>query len=69
MDGAWGIIFAGEGSGADLFGRCSLTSFRCGERSHLQDHEDALEYVDEKSEGSYHTPKVAKENSVPCPLN
>ena len=68
MDGAWGIISAGEGSGGDLFKRCSLASFRCRERSHLQDCEDALEYVDEKSEGSYHTPKIAKENSVPLPI-
>ena len=38
---------------------------RCGERSHLGDREDALEYADQCSEGSYHSPKVAEENTVP----
>ena len=27
-----------------------------------------MEYVDARSEGSYHTPKVAKENVVPLPV-
>ena len=39
--------------------------FRCGERSRLEDGEDALEYADAHSEGSYHPPKVAEENVVP----
>ena len=38
---------------------------RCGEHSHQHDREDALEYIDECSKGSYHTPKVAEENMVP----
>ena len=38
---------------------------RCGECSCRGDREDALEYTDERSEGSYHPPKVAKENTVP----
>ena len=37
---------------------------RCGERSHCEDREDALEYADTRSEGSYHPPKVAEENVV-----
>ena len=35
---------------------------RCGERSHREDWEDALEYTDVHSKGSYHPPKVAEEN-------
>ena len=41
---------------------------RCGERSHREDREDALEYADVCSEGSYHPPKVAEENVVPVPV-
>ena len=41
---------------------------RCGERSCLGDGEDALEYADQHSEGSYHPPKVAEENVVPLPV-
>ena len=37
----------------------------CGERSCQEDREDALEYADAHSEGSYHSPKVAEENAVP----
>ena len=41
---------------------------RCGEHSCQEDREGALEYADARSEGSYHTPKVAKENAVPLPV-
>ena len=41
---------------------------RCGEHSRLGDREDALEYADQRSKGSYHPPKVAKENVVPLPV-
>ena len=41
---------------------------RCGEHSRRRDREDALEYTDERSEGSYHPPKVAEENMVPLPV-
>lgn len=41
---------------------------RCGERSHQQDHKDTLEYADEHSNGSYHTPKMAEENIVLLPI-
>ena len=34
----------------------------------LLDREDALEYADVRSEGSYHPPKVAEENVVPVPI-
>ena len=33
---------------------------RCGERSRREDREDALEYADVHSEGSYHPPKVSE---------
>ena len=36
-----------------------------GEHSRLGDREGALEYADQHSEGSYHSPKVAEENTVP----
>ena len=38
---------------------------RCGEHSRQEDWEDALEYADVCSEGSYQPPKVAEENVVP----
>ena len=41
---------------------------RCGERSHQEDREDALEYADTRSEGSYHSPKVTQENAIPLPI-
>ena len=41
---------------------------RCGEHSCQEDREDALEYVDVRSEGSYHPPKVAEENAIPLPI-
>ena len=41
---------------------------RCGERSRRGDREDALEYGDERSEGSYHPPKVVDKNTVPLPV-
>ena len=41
---------------------------RCGEHSCRRDREDALEYTDERSEGSYHPPKVAEENMDPLPV-
>ena len=41
---------------------------RCGECSYRGDREDALEYADECSEGSYHTLKVAEEHLVPLPV-
>ena len=46
----------------------ALTLSRCGEHSRQEDQEDALEYTDTCSEGSYHTPKVAEENVVPFPI-
>ena len=45
-----------------------LTLSRCGECSRREDREDALEYADVRSEGSYHPPKVVKENMVPVPV-
>ena len=41
----------------------------CGERSHQCDQgEGALEYADEGSQGSYHTPKLGEENKIPVPV-
>ena len=45
-----------------------LTLSRCGECSRREDREDALEYADVRSEGSYHPPKVVEENMVPVPV-
>ena len=42
--------------------------FRCGERSRQREKEDGLEYGDEGSQGSYHTPKLGEENVVPVPV-
>ena len=54
------------GSGRNLRLEVSTKPFpRCGEHSCCRDREDALEYADEKSKGSYHTLKVAKENVIP----
>ena len=41
---------------------------RCGEHSRCEDREDALEYADACSKGSYHPPKVAEENAGPLPV-
>ena len=41
---------------------------RCGERSRLEDREDALEYTDQRSDESHHPPKVAEENVVALPI-
>ena len=41
--------------------------FRCGERSRHREREDGLEYGDDRSQGSYHTPKLGEENVVPVP--
>ena len=41
---------------------------RCEKHSRHEDREDALEYADARSEGSYHPPKVAEENMVPLPI-
>ena len=41
---------------------------RCGERSCRGDREDALEYADARSEGSYHPPKVVEEITVLLPV-
>ena len=41
---------------------------RCGECSHRENREDALEYADAHSKGSYHPPKVAEENTGPLPI-
>ena len=41
---------------------------RCGECSRRKDRDDALEYADARSEGSYHPPKVAEENTIPFPV-
>ena len=43
------------------------TSCRCGERSHRHNREDGLEYGDEGSQGSYHTPKV-EESEIAVPI-
>ena len=42
--------------------------FRCGERSRQCEREDGLEYGDDGSQGSYHTPKLGEENVVPVPV-
>ena len=42
--------------------------FRCGERSRQHKREDGLEYGDDRSQGSYHTPKLGEENVVPVPV-
>ena len=42
--------------------------FRCGERSRQHEREDGLEYGDEGSQGSYHTPKLGEENVVLVPV-
>ena len=42
--------------------------FRCGECSHQRKREDGLEYGDDESQGSYHTPKVREENEIPVPV-
>ena len=44
-------------------------SYRCGERSRqCKRGEGGLEYGDEGSQGSYHTPKLGEENIVPVPV-
>ena len=45
-----------------------LISFRCGEHSRRGDREDGLEYGEDGSQGSYHTPKLGEENVVPVPV-
>ena len=45
-----------------------LISFRCGERSRQRDWEDGLEYGEDGSQGSYHTPKLGEENVIPVPV-
>ena len=42
--------------------------FRCGERSCQCEREDGLEYGDDGSQGSYHTPKLGEENVIPVPV-
>ena len=42
--------------------------FRCGERSRQCEREDGLEYGDDGSQGSYHTPKLGEENTIPVPV-
>ena len=43
--------------------------YRCGERSCQRERgEGGLEYGDEGSQGSYHTPKLGEENVVPVPV-
>ena len=44
------------------------TTSRCGERSHQHDREDGLEYGEDGSQGSYHTPKLGEENTIPVPV-
>ena len=46
----------------------TASRFRCGERSRQCDREDGLEYGDEGSQGSYHTPKLGEENVVLVPV-
>ena len=38
------------------------------ERSRQRDWEEGLEYADDGSQGSYHTPKLGEENVVPVPV-
>ena len=42
--------------------------FRCGEHSCQHEREDGLEYGDDGSQGSYHTPKLGEENVVLVPV-
>ena len=42
--------------------------FRCGERSCQHKREDGLEYGEDGSQRSYHTPKLGEENVVPVPV-
>ena len=42
--------------------------FRCGERSRQCEREDGLEYGEDRSQGSYHTPKLGEENAIPVPV-
>ena len=42
--------------------------FRCGERSRQRDKENGLEYGEDGSQGSYHTPKLGEENVIPVPV-
>ena len=43
--------------------------FRCGERSRQREREDGLEYGNDGSQGSYHTPKLGEENVIPIPVS
>ena len=44
-------------------------SYRCGECSRQRKRgEGGLEYSDERSQGSYHTPRLGEENVVPVPV-
>ena len=42
--------------------------FRCGERGRQRKREDGVEYADDGSQGSYHTPKLGEENVIPVPV-
>ena len=42
--------------------------FRCGECSHQREREEGLEYGDDGSQGSYHTPKLGEENTILVPV-
>ena len=42
--------------------------FRCGEHSCRHDREDGLEYGEDGSQGSYHTPKLGEENVILVPM-
>ena len=42
--------------------------FRCGECSRQCERDNGLEYVDDRSQGSYHTPKLGEENMIPVPV-
>ena len=42
--------------------------FRCGERSCQRKREDGLEYGEDGSQGSYHTPKLGEENVILVPV-
>ena len=42
--------------------------FRCGERSRQREREEGLEYGDDGSQGSYHTPKLGEENTILVPV-
>ena len=65
---AWGTISAGLGSGKSFLIASYSSRLRCGERSRQCDRESGLEYGEDGSQGSYHTPKLGEENTIPVPV-